>query len=122
MVPFALVHRAHAETHHWAPSSSTAVSTVSAAPASCGAGGAAATSCIAGAGAGGGVNGDAGDDAGGANRWVGAVAAGCTVPSNPFGGAAGRAPGGAGPPAPPAPSLPRWTATLSARPHQHGPR
>src|SRR2546422_3670905 len=75
MVPCALVHRAHAETHHWAPSSSAAVSTVSASPASCGAGGAAATSCIAGAGAG-----------GRANRWVGAVAAGCTVPSNPFGG------------------------------------
>src|SRR5437879_10328902 len=91
MVPFALVHRAHAETHHWAPSSSTAVSTVSAAPASCGAGGAAATSCIAGAGAGGGVNGDAGDDAGGANRWVGAVAAGRTVAPSPCGGAGGSA-------------------------------
>src|SRR2546428_8776406 len=92
MVPFALVHRAHAETHHWAPSSSAAVSTVSAAPASCGAGGAAATSCIAGAGAGGGVNGDAGDDAGGANRWGGAVAAGWPVPFNPLGGAARTAP------------------------------
>jgi len=104
MVPFQLVHRAHAETHHWAPSSRAAVSTTCGALSSSGAAAAAATSCFTGAGGdgggagggAGGASGAAGDDAGGRAGGRGDGAGGAANGAGGAGGGAGGASGGAG--------------------------
>ncbi|PYM42334.1 MAG: hypothetical protein DME12_08135 [Candidatus Rokuibacteriota bacterium] len=97
MVPFQLVHRAHAETHHWAPSSRAAVSTTCGALSSSGAAAAAATSCFTGAGGdgggagggAGGASGAAGDDAGGRAGGRGDGAGGAANGAGGAGGGAG---------------------------------